>query len=84
MSVIFVIGIAIIVPTLISLIGQLGAESKGAEVSVYTFILFLRASMGPVFTVIMLKTGNYAVTFVSLAIVMFIGVVSTFFINIKK
>ncbi|WP_243186925.1 MFS transporter [Clostridium muellerianum] len=40
MSVIFVIGIAIITPTLISLIGMLGGKTRGSAVSMYTFILF--------------------------------------------
>lgn len=84
MSVTFVIGIAITVPTLISLIGQLGGAIRGAAVSVYTFILFLGASIGPIFTFSILKSGNFLVAFLSLAIIMFIGVISTIFINIKK
>lgn len=84
MSVIFVIGIAIAVPTLICLIGQLGGEARGAAVSVYTFILFLGASIGPMFTVLVLKNENFAIAFVSIAIVMLIGVISTFFIKIEK
>lgn len=84
MSVIFVIGIAIAVPTLISLVGQLGGEARGAAVSVYTFILFLGASIGPMFTVMILKNGNFVATFISIAIVMFIGVIATFFINMKN
>jgi YNFM family putative membrane transporter len=82
MSVIFVIGIAITVPTLISLIGQLGGEARGAAVSVYTFILFLGASIGPVFTINVLKNGSFEFAFLSLAVVMFIGIISSMFIKL--
>ncbi|WP_234122684.1 MFS transporter [Clostridium hydrogenum] len=83
MSVVFVIGIAITVPTLISLIGQLGGEVRGAAVSVYTFILFLGASAGPAFTINILKNGSYEIAFLSLAVVMLIGIISSMFITLK-
>ncbi|AKN30876.1 MFS transporter [Clostridium carboxidivorans P7] len=84
MSVIFVIGIAITTPTLISLIGVLGGKTRGSAVSMYTFILFLGASIGPVLTMRLLKTGSYTITFTSLAACLVIGILATFFINLEK
>lgn len=45
MSIIFVGGIALTVPTLISLVGQLGGEKHSLAVSLYTFILFVGAGL---------------------------------------
>ncbi|WP_081468498.1 MFS transporter [Desulfosporosinus orientis] len=47
-SVVFVAGISIVVPTLINIIGILGKQARGGAVALYTFILFLGASAGPI------------------------------------
>lgn len=46
-TVIFVTGIAIAAPTLLSLVAALAAESKGAAIALYTFVLFTGASFAP-------------------------------------
>ncbi|WP_077735740.1 MFS transporter [Bacillus sonorensis] len=79
MSVVFVLGIAIAVPSLISLIGQLGGEMRGLAVSLYTFILFIGASLGPIFTAFFLKSDPFLV----LSLVLFISVVLSFLISRK-
>ncbi|WAA09869.1 MFS transporter [Fervidibacillus albus] len=84
MSVIFVAGISITVPTLISLIGQLSGEVRGAAVSLYTFILFIGASLGPIVSVWFLKTGSYLLTFELLALLLGIGLPVSFFIKPAK
>ncbi len=81
MSVVFVTGIAITVPTLISLVGHLGGKSHGAAVSLYTFILFIGTSLGPIIAVSLLKTGSYLIAFVSLALILSIGLAISFFIT---
>ncbi len=81
MSVVFVTGIAITVPTLISLVGQLGGKNHGAAVSLYTFILFIGTSLGPIIAVSLLKTGSYLVTFVSLTLILGMGLAISFFIK---
>lgn len=84
MTVIFVAGISITVPTLISLIGNLGGESRGIAVSLYTFILFIGATLGPIVSSNLLKTGNYVLTFEVLAALLCIGFFSSFFVGIKE
>ncbi|MEK4737823.1 MULTISPECIES: MFS transporter [Bacillus] len=84
MSICFVIGIAISVPSLVSLVGQLGGEARGIAVSIYTFILFLGTSIGPIISIYFMKIGEYAQTFVLLGLILFIGFVSALFIRIKE
>lgn len=84
MTVIFVAGISITVPTLISLIGNLGGESRGIAVSLYTFILFIGATLGPIVALNLLKTGSYVLTFEVLAAVLCIGFFSSFFVGIHE
>ena len=83
MSVVFVAGIAITVPTLISLVGELGGENHGAAVSLYAFILFIGTSLGPLITVSLLKTGSYFIAFELLALVLGLSLIISFFIKIK-
>ncbi|ABY43160.1 major facilitator superfamily MFS_1 [Bacillus mycoides KBAB4] len=84
MSICFVIGIAISVPSLVSLVGQLGGKSRGIAVSIYTFVLFLGTSIGPIISIYLMKIGDYAQTFILLGLILFIGFVSTLFIQIKE
>ncbi|GIP36637.1 MFS transporter [Paenibacillus sp. J2TS4] len=81
MSVLFVTGIAITVPTLISLVGHLGEKNHGAAVSLYTFILFIGTSLGPIIAVSLLKTGSYWIAFVSLTLILGMGLAISFFIT---
>lgn len=46
-TVIFVTGIAVAAPALLSLVAALAAESKGAAIALYTFVLFTGASFAP-------------------------------------
>lgn len=81
MSVIFVTGIALTVPTLISLVGQLGGKNHGAAVSLYTFILFVGASLGPMVAVFLLNIINYGMAFVCLAILLSVSLIISFCIK---
>lgn len=81
MSVIFVSGISITVPTLISLVGQLGGATRGVSIALYTFILFIGASLGPMVTVGLLKTGSYLLTFEVLAVLLGVGLAISFLIK---
>ena len=65
MSVCFVIGIAISVPSLVSLGGQLGGKARE-----YTFILFLGTSIGPIISIYLMKIGGYAQTFILLGMIL--------------
>src|SRR5690625_3328615 len=66
MSVVFVTGIAITVPTLISIVGYLGGKNHSAAVSLYAFILFIGTSLGPIIAVLLLHTGSYLIAFLLL------------------
>jgi predicted MFS family arabinose efflux permease len=81
MSVVFVTGIAITVPTLISLVGQLGGKIRGIAISLYTFILFLGASIGPILSVNLSHTTNNALPFEVFGIIVGLAFVITFFIK---
>ncbi|MRH42750.1 MFS transporter [Aquibacillus halophilus] len=84
MSVVFVTGIAILVPTLISLVGQLGGKSKGLATSIYTFVLFIGASLGPILSIYLLNTGIVTLPFYLFALLLSIGFVLTYFIHVEK
>ena len=46
-SVVFVAGISVTVPSLIALVSSLASEYTGMAISLYTFVLFVGASLGP-------------------------------------
>ncbi|MBP3040461.1 MFS transporter [Bacillaceae bacterium Marseille-Q3522] len=84
MSVIFVAGISLTIPTLISLVGQLGGQNQGIAVTLYTFILFIGATLGPIIAVSILKTGSYLFTFETFAALLGIGFLVSFAIGHEK
>ncbi|MFS0838902.1 MFS transporter [Paenibacillus sp. 1P03SA] len=80
-SLVFVAGIALAVPSLVSLVGQLGGDLRGIAVSVYTFILFAGTSFGPVISLSLMKSVSYPVTFLLLAAILCIGLAAACLIN---
>lgn len=46
-SVVFVAGISVAVPSIIALVGSLAPEQRGMAIALYTFVLFVGASLGP-------------------------------------
>lgn len=80
-SIIFVSGIALSVPSLVSLVGQLGGKISGIAISMYTVILFAGTSVAPILSVYFLKTGSFTTAFILLAITLSIGLISTFIIK---
>jgi MFS family permease len=46
-SVVFVAGISITVPSLITLVGSLAPDKRGMAISLYAFALFVGGSVGP-------------------------------------
>jgi len=81
MSVVFVSGIAIAIPSLVSLVGELGGTARGAVISIYTVIVNLGATIGPILAIQLLGTGNYLHTFSILTCCLLLGFLSTFFIK---
>ncbi|ERK34077.1 MAG: MFS transporter [Enterococcus sp.] len=84
MSIIFVGGIALTVPTLISLVGQLGGEKHSLAVSLYTFILFVGAGLGPLAAVQLMKLGNYMISLLILAFLLCISWLISLTIHTSK
>ncbi|MDQ0494433.1 MFS transporter [Paenibacillus brasilensis] len=83
MSVVFVAGISITVPTLILLIGNLAGEARGAAVTLYTFILFIGATLGPIIALNLQKTGNYVLTMESFALLLAVAFCLSYFVKIQ-
>lgn len=81
MSLVSVAGIAISVPALVSLVGQLGGKSRGIAVSVYTFILFAGTSLGPILSIRFMESGSYLLTFVLLALILGLGLIAASLVN---
>lgn len=73
-SVVFVTGIAGAVPSLIDFIGETAASARGAAVALYTCILFIGASLGPLITTYLQSIGFAGLCGV-LALVLLLGVV---------
>ncbi|MED4954462.1 MFS transporter [Paenibacillus macerans] len=78
MSIVFVTGIAISVPTLITLIGSIAGEARAIGVTLYTFILFIGATLGPIAALNLMKFGSYTLTFEVLAFIIGIGLLASF------
>ncbi|MDQ0089011.1 putative MFS family arabinose efflux permease [Paenibacillus anaericanus] len=81
MSIVFVSGIAVAIPSLVSLIGELGGPVRGAALSIYAFVVNMGATIGPILAVQLLNTGNYILTFLSLACCLLLGLLATFFVR---
>jgi predicted MFS family arabinose efflux permease len=54
---IFVAGISATMPALIALVGSIAAEARGAAIALYTFVLFVGASLGPLVTTLLHPIG---------------------------
>ncbi|KOR90792.1 MFS transporter [Paenibacillus solani] len=79
MSILFVGGIALAVPSLVSLVslvGQVGGKMRGIAVSVYTFILFTGTSFGPIISLQLMNNASYLITFLLLACILSIGLLA--------
>ncbi|WP_342535033.1 MFS transporter [Lysinibacillus sp. FSL K6-1151] len=83
-SILFVGGIALAVPSLVTLVSQLGWNMGGIAVSMYTVILFAGTSVAPFISVYLIQSGSFAVAFLLLAITLSIGFVSALMIKSGK
>jgi MFS transporter, YNFM family, putative membrane transport protein len=81
LSVIFVAGIAITAPALISVIGQIGGEERGSALSLHTVILFIGAGLGPILAINLLNTGIESLPYIVMGFILIIGVISSLFIK---
>lgn len=84
MSIVFTTGVAIALPALISLIGQLAGEVRAIAVSFHMFMLFIGASLGPILTIDLIETKGYLFTFEILAGLLCLSTVVPLFIPLQK
>lgn len=83
MSIIFVFGITVSLPMIVSLIGIFAGKQSGNAMTLYTFILFIGATLGPIIcNEIMDRSRSYSITFVFLAIVL--GISSIISLIVRK
>lgn len=82
MSVIFVFGITVSLPMIVSLIGICAGRQSGNAITLYTFILFIGATLGPIIcNYIMERSGSYSLTFIFLTIVLGISFIVSLIIR---
>jgi len=83
-SILFVGGIALAVPSLVTLVSQLGWNMGGIAVSMYTVILFAGTSVAPFLSALLIQSGSFTVAFILLATTLSIGLVSALMIKAGK
>lgn len=84
MSVIFVAGIALIIPTMLALAGKLGGKQRGPATAVYTFFMFSGASIGPIAATFTLQSGLANLPFFLFAFVLLFGCFLIKFIQLPE
>ncbi|MBM7569154.1 MFS transporter [Paenibacillus sacheonensis] len=84
MSVIFTTGVAIALPALISLIGQLAGEVRAIAVSFHMFMLFIGASLGPMLSIYLVDIGGHLFTFEILVGLLCISAIVPLFIPLRE
>ena len=80
-SLFFVAGVTLMVPVNISLVGEKAGVARGSAVLFNTFILFLGASVGPMFATRLMEFGNYVLSFSIFGIILFVGFLASLFIK---
>lgn len=71
MSIVFVFGITVSLPMIVSFIGTCAGKQSGNAMTLYTFVLFIGATLGPIVcNRIMDTSGSYSLTFIFLSIIL--------------
>ena len=70
MSVVFVFGITVSLPMVVSSIGTLAGKQSGNAMTLYTFVLFIGATVGPIVCNRIIESGSYPLSFIFLAVVL--------------
>lgn len=81
MSVVYVAGISLTFPAIMTLIGEWSGNNRAIAASIYTFILFIGASLGPIVASGLMQMGSFFITFIVLALLLSAGLVASFFIR---
>ncbi|MFK7696255.1 MFS transporter [Paenibacillus sp. HJGM_3] len=83
MSVVFIMGIAMALPALITLIGQIAGEIRAIAVSFHMFMVFIGASLGPILSIYLINHGGYLLSFEVSAGLLFLSLLVPFFIRLE-
>ncbi|XID91304.1 MFS transporter [Paenibacillaceae bacterium WGS1546] len=69
-SIVFVAGISVMIPTLVALTGQIADRTRGAAMTLYSFILFVGATLGPLVSLSLMQAGGQLLAFAALALLL--------------
>ncbi|MFD1885440.1 MFS transporter [Paenibacillus wenxiniae] len=83
-SVCAVAGIAISVPALVSIVGQLGLQQRGIAVSLYTFVLFVGTAFAPFLSMHFISLQSGMLAFGSNALLLLPAILATLVIRLPK
>ncbi len=83
-SVCSVAGIAISVPALVSIVGQLGLQQRGIAVSLYTFILFVGTAFAPFLSMQFISLNSSIPAFGSNALLLLPALLATLVIRLPE
>ncbi|MFF0826329.1 MFS transporter [Brevibacillus sp. NPDC003359] len=84
LSVVFILGISMALPALISLIGHIAGEIRAIAVSFHMFMVFIGASLGSILSIYLINDGGYLFTFEVLAGLLFLSLIVPFFIHLEE
>ncbi|AFC29204.1 major facilitator superfamily protein [Paenibacillus mucilaginosus 3016] len=82
MSVVFITGIAVTLPALISLIGQLAGDLRAIAVSFHMFMLFIGASLGPILSIALVDAAGHLPAFLVLTALLGLSMLVPVFIRL--
>lgn len=75
MSVVFVFGITLALPMIVSSISILAGKQSGNAMTLYTFVLFIGATVGPIICNWIMEKWSYYLSFIFLAVILGISFV---------
>ncbi|RYG74263.1 MFS transporter [Lentibacillus lipolyticus] len=83
-SVVYVAGISLVFPVIMALIGDFGGSLRAIAASLYTFILFIGATIGPFLVIKTMEAVGHAAAYFLLAAFLAAGLAASFYIKIRK
>lgn len=84
MSVVFITGIAMALPSLISLIGQIAGEIRAIAVSFHMFMVFIGATLGPILSIYLINHGGHLLSFEVSAGLLCLSIIVPFFTRLEE
>ncbi|MBW4081231.1 MFS transporter [Paenibacillus sp. S150] len=84
MSIVYIAGISVMIPALISLVGLLAGDKRGVAITVYSLTLFTGASLGPQAGLNLLRAGSSITSFGALAALLLLAFGLSCYINLPE